>query len=613
MRLMENKPVREKMLLIYTIIILIAGLTELLYESFHMSEVSNVWIYITIVCLMAVVEWFPLDIWKNPTTFRFPFIFLLISYFGFPVAVVTTSLLIFLIYMIKSRPFRLWFFTPAKIALSLLASLGFTTMLFPQFSAGMTGEPLKGLIFIGIYFFVSNALADVLILLRFTRFPSGVFLLKNAIEAGVALISAIYLWALSQSGGQFGNLHGLPFAFFISPPIAFAIISFMALHLQKHHTRSKYLVTLTRELNRLLLSDEWRKKIEHLFRNFIAVEASGFWVKVGTDWLLYHRNGEIKADYELPPQYKSEFAKLNEIKVIRNRYKENIPANDYFSSDIKSFIFAPLTIENESLGMLVVARRRANSFTTDEIRSVLTFANQAAVLLKNHRLFSEQEKRSLLEERNRIAREIHDGLAQSLAGAILKLETAERLMTADTEKAEQLIHTITEKLRLSLGEVRESIYELRPYLTEQIGLRRAIRGKLREVENEGGPHIIFKEFGQVSVLDEEVKRIIYELIQESLYNCVKHAEASTVWITLRYMENDVELEIKDDGEGFSLADAMMKARKEPHFGILNMNEQAESIGGSLQIDSCIGEGTTIQFKAKNDPGEVLGNDSSDVG
>ncbi|HET7658587.1 MAG TPA: sensor histidine kinase [Bacillales bacterium] len=610
----DNKHRPDTKALCYMAMIGLAGITGMIYESFHLMSFSNVWIYIGILIFLVIAEWFSIRIWKNSISSSFPFIYLIISFFGFSTAVVTCGLLTFIMSLIKRQPIHLWFFTSAKTTISLIVAYRFAILLFPQSSVGMTMESASGIVFTGVYFIVSNALSDLLLRLHYVRYPSKAFLLKNALEAFIALFSMIYLYGLFRvEDGMPAGMDGFRFFFFLSPALAFAVLVFMASRLQKHHNRSKYLFTLTKELNRLSFSSEWRKKIENLFLNFIDVDASAFWVKVGTDWLLYHRNGVINTDYELPSHFKEEFAEMSQIKVIQNRKKEPIPAESYFSPHLNAFIFAPLTVENGSVGMLVVGRYLANSFTAEEIRSVATFANQAAVLLKTHTLFTEQEKRLLLEERNRIAREIHDGIAQSLAGSVMKLETVERLLSADPERAERLIGTITVKLRSSLKNIRESIYELRPYLTEQIGLRRAIRGKLSEVEKEGGPKIVFKEYGQASILDEEVKRIIYEMIQEALYNCIKHAQASNVWITLTYKENHVELIIKDDGVGFSLVDAMMRAKKEPHFGILNMNEQTENVGGSLQIESELGEGTTVQFKVKNDPGEEFEDDSSDVG
>ncbi|HET7522312.1 MAG TPA: GAF domain-containing sensor histidine kinase, partial [Bacillales bacterium] len=429
-----------------------------------------------------------------------------------------------------------------------------------------------------------------------------------------ALFSFTYVVIMFVLGSQNrGIIDAFSYLFFYSPLVGVSVIAAVITRLQKERNRLKTLFTLTTELNRLLFSKTWRKNIEELFKSFIGVEATAFWVKSGDDWLLTYLQGSASKIGTLSTNEESEFNRIYETKVYGNRKRECIPADSCFPHNLRAFVFAPLTVENQTVGMLVVGRNRSHSFTSEEVRSIATFANQMAVLLKNYQLLSEQKKRLLLEERNRIAREIHDGVAQSVAGAVMKLETAHRLFPADPNKAATLTENSINKLRTSLKEIRQSIYALKPHPMEANGMRKAIKEKIMEMEKDGGPKISFHETGEVFRLTDEVERVIYETIREALQNCVKHARARHVKIRLAFREDQIKLVIKDDGVGFSLVEAMVKAREEPHFGILSMNEQADQIGASLHINSAEGKGTTIQLLIHNETGEEYENDSTDAG
>lgn len=614
MKLPDRKQGRNTLSFYYMAVVVVIGLAGIMVECFHAVTFRNVSIYIVIILCLAAVEWFSFKFWRVPMTLSFPLTYALILLFGFSDAILSYCAVLFMVCLCKRGPVRQLLFAPSLHAISLFAASYSTVSLFGLTGSGFWAEVGKAAVFTGVYFFVVNVLIDFLFLLRVERYRIRNCVGKNLIQLGIAFFSFGYLFSMLLFGSQDRGVVDLfSYLFFFAPLVAISVITVIIVCLQKERNRLKSLFTLTTELNRLLFSKQWHRKIEQLFKAFIEVEATAFWVQSGDDWLLYYQDGAVSADSELPARYQELFEKIHETKVIRNRKRENVPADPFFAPRLRAFVFAPLIVENQTVGMLVVGRSRTNSFTSAEARSMATFANQMAVMLKTHKLISEQKKRLLLEERNRIAREIHDGLAQSLAGAVMKLETSQRLFSADPGKARVLIRNSTEKLRTSLKQVRQSIYQLRPYPTQQTGLRKAIKQKIAEMEKEGGPQMAFREIGQVHPLEDEVKRVMYELIQEALHNCVKHARAESVMIRLVYDREGVELTIKDDGVGFSLVDVMMKAREEPHFGILNMNEQAEKVGASLQIDSNEGAGTTIQFVMKHEPGEEYKNDSSHVG
>ncbi|HEX7066526.1 MAG TPA: GAF domain-containing sensor histidine kinase [Bacillales bacterium] len=605
---------RERLAVIYMAVVVFTGTAGIVYQFFHLSSFSNIPTYLLFIIFIGIAEFYPVILRQLSITLSFPLVYTFILLFGFPVAVFSFCTLLFIIYLLKRRPLRQLMFAPAQQMISLLLAEGIVSMLFSGEPQGLAELAGRVAVFTGIYFLADNLMVDGLLLIRPQRYQREIWLRKNFIEASVAFFSFVYLFIMFLLGSQNrGVIDVFSYLFFYSPLVAICLITVVIVRLQKERNRLKALFTLTTELNRLLFSRKWRENIQQLFRHFIDVEATGFWVKTGDDWLLNYYDGAVSSVHKESEEDKTIFADIHETRLYPNRKKERIPIDSFFPGHLRAFIFAPLKVENETVGMLVVGRTRSRSFTSEEARLMATLANQMAILLKNYNLISEQKKRLLLEERNRIAREIHDGVAQSVAGAVMELETAEKVFKADPDKAEYLMRKSTGKLRNSLKEIRQSIYALRPYPTEQSGLRKAIRDKIAEMRKKNGPEITYREEGQIFLLDEAKERIFYETFQEALHNCMKHANARHVSVYLGYGEDYVEMTIQDDGNGFSLVDAMVKAREEPHFGILNMNDLAEEIGATLQIDSAKGEGTRIELIIKNLSGEEDENDSSYVG
>lgn len=173
------------------------------------------------------------------------------------------------------------------------------------------------------------------------------------------------------------------------------------------------------------------------------------------------------------------------------------------------------------------------------------------------------------------------------------MESAQKKYADRPKDMQQVVDTSIKKLRKSLSEVRYSIYALKPYPTQRLGLKQAIINKVQSLKQEYGLAITYHERGRSRKLSFTKERVIFDTLQESLQNIIKHAKADKVDILLSYQREHVLLKVKDNGIGFSLFESMIKAKHEPHYGILHMNEQAEQLGAALQIDSSAGKGTEI--------------------
>jgi len=248
-------------------------------------------------------------------------------------------------------------------------------------------------------------------------------------------------------------------------------------------------------------------------------------------------------------------------------------------------------------GLLFVA-----SFSTLMMR-----ANEARIqsdrlldeLQQAHRQLQEYagqaEELATAKERNRLARELHDSVAQTLYGLTLQAEAAAReLNNGQTDKAVEQLHEIRDSAQQTLKETRLLIFELRPPILEQEGLASALRARLESVESRSGlkTQINIQEVGRLS---SNVESGLYGISNEVLNNVLKHAHATEVNVSLMKKSNKIILEINDNGIGFDINNT------ESHggLGLKGMQERAEQFGGDLQIESSE-SGTRVKVKVSNE-------------
>ena len=202
------------------------------------------------------------------------------------------------------------------------------------------------------------------------------------------------------------------------------------------------------------------------------------------------------------------------------------------------------------------------------------------------------EELAVLQERNRLARELHDSVTQSLYSLTLLAEAGQRMI-----RAEDLQQIAANQTRLgqiaqqALQEMRLLVYELRPLALKSEGLVGALEQRLETVERRAGIQARVLVEGEVDLapgLEEE----LYGIAQEALNNALKHARASKIVLSVRMVDKSAILEVADDGQGFNLAEVQVKGG----LGLISMQERAEKIGGQLDIDSAPGEGTRVSVK-----------------
>lgn len=197
------------------------------------------------------------------------------------------------------------------------------------------------------------------------------------------------------------------------------------------------------------------------------------------------------------------------------------------------------------------------------------------------------------EERKRVAREIHDGPAQSMANLVLRAEICEKLMDKRPGEVRGELASLKEMVKDSLQDVRKIIFELRPMVLDDLGIIPALKRYISDFQAKNEINVEFKVSSNIQVrMGDTLEIAVFRIIQEALNNVSKHAQADTVLVYLEQMESQVNLRVKDDGKGFDW-NREMDLEKSDSYGLLGVRERVELLEGELKIITAPGEGTDI--------------------
>ena len=233
-----------------------------------------------------------------------------------------------------------------------------------------------------------------------------------------------------------------------------------------------------------------------------------------------------------------------------------------------------------------------NAFDDTDLVVLQSLADQTAVAIENAQLYKQAKQLAVVEERNRLARELHDSVTQALYGITLHAEAAFRQLDARNiplanEQLTELRSTAQEALR----EMRLLIFELRPSVVEMQGLIPALRARLEAVEERAGMKVEIN-IDENLELSDRIQDGLYRIAQEALNNALKHAKANQITLNLTGTMSRVTLEIMDDGVGFIPDEAVEGGG----LGLDGIIERAELLNGELTMDSWPGRGTTIRIE-----------------
>lgn len=260
---------------------------------------------------------------------------------------------------------------------------------------------------------------------------------------------------------------------------------------------------------------------------------------------------------------------------------------------IRSWMGVPIIIKGEVIGHLAIEHHEVSFFNPQRADLVATFASQLAVVLENARLQIEARRAAVLDERQRIARDLHDSVSQALYGISLGTRTLQKLLDNTTipeeilDKLEKPLDYVMSLASMGLDEMRALIFELHPDALEKDGLIVALERKSDILRTRHNIDVLLDLCHEPSMSVHE-KEVLYRIAQEAMNNVIKHANARKVKIKLKEEEEKIVLEIQDDGVGFDPT-----VEYPGHLGLHSMNERVNQLGGELEINSGFGQGTQI--------------------
>ncbi|WP_420628993.1 GAF domain-containing sensor histidine kinase [Candidatus Leptofilum sp.] len=260
----------------------------------------------------------------------------------------------------------------------------------------------------------------------------------------------------------------------------------------------------------------------------------------------------------------------------------------------RSALLIPLVTPTGSwVGLLTVTSPASGGFSRSSEQDFATIAAQVALVLDNLRLVAQAKETAVLRERQRMAREIHDTLAQGFTSIVMHLEAAEQALPDDPTTLTRHITQAKSTARDNLTQARHVVEDLRPEVLESAPLFQAIERVVQRWEQHSGIPATFKMTGQVQPLHPEVEVTLLRAAQEALANIRKHAQASETQVTLSYLGDVVILDVQDNGQGFMGGNGKSETAVSGGFGLVAMRERVDELDGELVIESDPAEGTTL--------------------
>lgn len=268
-----------------------------------------------------------------------------------------------------------------------------------------------------------------------------------------------------------------------------------------------------------------------------------------------------------------------------------MPVSQLVTLDDRALVVQHLQAHNEAFYEVVCLRQDGTTFPAEIRTKVATYGERVVQIASIYDITDRKraEEAALLDERNRMAREIHDVLAQAFTGILLHVGAAMELVIKKPAKAEAHLETVDDLARTGLAEARRSVVALRPKLLEEGDLASALKHLTTQMKVSSQTHLTCEVIGVAYALAPYVENHLLRIGQEALTNAVKYAHATEIHIELAYEETQCLLRVKDDGQGFDVSQVSV----EHGFGLLGMSERVERMNGELSIQSHPGQGTEI--------------------
>jgi signal transduction histidine kinase len=255
-----------------------------------------------------------------------------------------------------------------------------------------------------------------------------------------------------------------------------------------------------------------------------------------------------------------------------------------------SFLGVPVTVKGHSVGNLYLTDKlRRAEFSEDDQQLVETFSLHAGIAIENAALHETVSRLAVFDERERIGKDLHDGIIQSLYAVGLSLEDVPDLMTADAAEATERVDRAIDAIHVTIRDIRNFIFGLRPTLLDDADLPAGLTSLARDLRINTTMDIDVRVDAPLPAISETRAAAILSLAREALSNVVRHAQAGRVTVILRARDKSIELTVEDDGVGFDPSED----RSRDHQGLNNMRARAEGLGGVLDVHSAPARGTRV--------------------
>jgi signal transduction histidine kinase len=256
--------------------------------------------------------------------------------------------------------------------------------------------------------------------------------------------------------------------------------------------------------------------------------------------------------------------------------------------DLRSEMAVPMVAGDRLIGVLDVQSNRSNRFTDTDVYIMAMLADLIAVAVQNARLYTQAQELAALEERTRLARELHDSVSQALYGIGLGARTARMLLERDPSRLREPLEYVLSLAEAGLAEMRALIFELRPESLEQEGLITALSKQAASLQARHNIRVD-TQFCEEPPFSIEAKETLYRIAREALHNTVKHAHATHVELKLTNCDEGFRLSIIDNGVGFD-----PNGQFPGHLGLKSMRERTARMNGTFEVESSEGAGTAIR-------------------
>jgi signal transduction histidine kinase len=552
----------------------------------------------TLTLLVFIIELFPIRLGKVNFTCAFPLLYTMAVTSDFASTTILSVAALLVAYWIRGRTGRTLIFNASTRVIALLATDFFIRAVNQLYHF----NPQPMLHYYLIHLFVSvivfTAVSHFLVIKYVVRRMNNSAILTVVRKWGYLNIVVCYvygsfmLWLASDPKNTGSGTLGT--VFFFLPLVALTIVVHLITNLTRAKSGLETLFTVSQSINQQLdLPCVLHQIIGEA--NRLVQGDCGFLYLVDENGMLVRESGtsddpSIEQPIALGTGLIGRVAQTGEPLMIQDVSREPNYRLQATLRDMSSVLMVPIPIDGNIAGVIVLGKKETHSFHADDLKMMTIFATHTSVAMKNALYIEEREKRLLLEERNRLAREMHDGLAQDLASSLLQIEMIKR--TAEPEQFAEL-DRLQQSLRHTAATVRHSIYSLRPQPYSHVGLVPAIRALLEEVTVQSPLRTRLETNNLPESLPPAISQAIFEIVTEGVKNAVKHAEASDLQVLLQQEHAVLRLVIRDNGKGFHFGQAILHAAARKSFGIENLHAIADQVGGSLDFLTAPGQGTTI--------------------